>query len=80
MASGVPVRNGNQHAIEICRLSLLLLEQIKVFKIRHRPDEKLQLRLGAHTGMSREKAKCYRTVQEYNPLKKTQREDKLTRR
>ncbi|OQV18219.1 Atrial natriuretic peptide receptor 1 [Hypsibius exemplaris] len=50
VASGVPVRNGNQHAGEICRLSLLLLDQIKVFKIRHRPDEQLRLRLGANTG------------------------------
>ncbi|OQV18215.1 Atrial natriuretic peptide receptor 1 [Hypsibius exemplaris] len=50
VASGVPIRNGNRHAAEICRLSLLLLEQINVFKIRHRPDEKLRLRLGAHTG------------------------------
>ncbi|OQV18214.1 Atrial natriuretic peptide receptor 1 [Hypsibius exemplaris] len=50
VASGVPVRNGNRHAGEICRLSLLLLEEIKVFKIRHRPNEQLRLRLGAHTG------------------------------
>lgn len=50
VASGVPLRNGNQHAAEICRLSLMLLEQIKAFKVRHRPEENLCLRLGAHTG------------------------------
>ncbi|GAU96048.1 hypothetical protein RvY_07549 [Ramazzottius varieornatus] len=50
VASGVPDRNGTLHAREICRLALHLLEQIKIFKIRHRPDEQLKVRLGAHTG------------------------------
>ncbi|XP_055348729.1 atrial natriuretic peptide receptor 1-like [Paramacrobiotus metropolitanus] len=50
VASGVPERNGNKHAREICRLALMLLEQIKAFRMQHRPNEKLRLRLGAHTG------------------------------
>ncbi|XP_055348968.1 atrial natriuretic peptide receptor 1-like [Paramacrobiotus metropolitanus] len=50
VASGVPIRNGNRHATEVCRLSLMLLNKIKVFKIAHRPEQPLQLRLGVHTG------------------------------
>ncbi|XP_055348722.1 atrial natriuretic peptide receptor 1-like [Paramacrobiotus metropolitanus] len=50
VASGIPARNGNKHAVEICRLAIMLLEQIKVFKMKHRPQDQLRLRLGAHTG------------------------------
>ncbi|XP_014665847.1 PREDICTED: atrial natriuretic peptide receptor 1-like [Priapulus caudatus] len=50
VASGLPIRNGNQHAVEVSRMSLALLNAIKVFKIRHRPDDQLKLRIGLHTG------------------------------
>lgn len=29
----------------------MLLDEIRVFKIKHMPKEQLRLRLGAHTGM-----------------------------
>ncbi|XP_055341662.1 atrial natriuretic peptide receptor 1-like isoform X2 [Paramacrobiotus metropolitanus] len=50
VASGVPIRNGSKHSGEICRLSIMLLDEIRVFKIRHMPNEQLRLRLGAHMG------------------------------
>lgn len=50
VVSGLPVRNGTAHAREICRMSLALLETVKTFTIRHRPQEQLKLRIGVHTG------------------------------
>ncbi|KAM4708122.1 atrial natriuretic peptide receptor 2 [Discoglossus pictus] len=50
VVSGLPVRNGKLHAREIGRMSLALLEAVKTFKIRHRPNTQLRLRIGIHTG------------------------------
>ncbi|GAB6020731.1 hypothetical protein CHUAL_003395 [Chamberlinius hualienensis] len=50
VVSGLPIRNGDQHAGEIASMSLGLLEAITRFKIRHRPYEKLMLRIGIHSG------------------------------
>lgn len=51
--SGLPIRNGIQHAGEIASMSLCLLDAIKQFTIRHRPLDKLQLRIGIHSGTRR---------------------------
>lgn len=48
--SGLPVRNGDLHAREIARMALALLAKVHNFVIRHRPDEKLKLRIGLHSG------------------------------
>ncbi|XP_070535597.1 atrial natriuretic peptide receptor 1-like isoform X2 [Ptychodera flava] len=50
VVSGLPIRNGNNHAREIARMSLALLTSVTHFKVRHRPDYKLRLRIGLHTG------------------------------
>lgn len=50
VVSGLPVRNGINHAREIARMSLRLLERVKTFRIRHRPNDKMKLRIGLHTG------------------------------
>ena len=50
VVSGLPKTNGLQHAGEIASLSLQLLEAIRKFKIRHRPDDTLKLRIGIHSG------------------------------
>lgn len=50
VVSGLPVRNGTQHAREICRMSLCLLDTVKTFTIRHRPQDQLKLRIGIHSG------------------------------
>lgn len=50
--SGLPVRNEDQHAGEIATMSLSLLEAVRRFHIRHRPNDTLKLRIGIHSGMS----------------------------
>uniref|UniRef100_A0A8C2F2K6 Guanylate cyclase n=1 Tax=Cyprinus carpio TaxID=7962 RepID=A0A8C2F2K6_CYPCA len=50
VVSGLPVRNGKLHAREIARMSLALLEAVHSFRIRHRPDQQLRLRIGIHSG------------------------------
>lgn len=50
VVSGLPVRNGTLHAREIANMSLALLREVETFTIRHRPDDKLKLRIGMHTG------------------------------
>ncbi|XP_065672466.1 atrial natriuretic peptide receptor 2 isoform X2 [Hydra vulgaris] len=50
VVSGIPNRNGDRHVEEIATMSLDLLSCVKNFKIRHRPDTQMQLRVGMHTG------------------------------
>nr|XP_018918058.1 PREDICTED: atrial natriuretic peptide receptor 1 isoform X2 [Bemisia tabaci] len=50
VVSGLPVRNGLEHAREIALMSLELLKAVKTFTIKHRPDDKLKLRIGIHSG------------------------------
>lgn len=50
VVSGLPNRNGDQHAGEIASMSLHLLAAIQKFKLRHRPDYTLKLRIGIHSG------------------------------
>ncbi|XP_071139419.1 atrial natriuretic peptide receptor 1-like isoform X13 [Mytilus edulis] len=50
VVSGLPSRNGNLHAREVARMSLTLLNAVLSFKIRHRPNEQIKLRIGIHSG------------------------------
>ncbi|ELT90007.1 hypothetical protein CAPTEDRAFT_179122 [Capitella teleta] len=50
VVSGLPLRNGDNHAGEIASMSLHLLSAIKGYKIRHMPEEMLKLRIGIHSG------------------------------
>ncbi|XP_041372863.1 atrial natriuretic peptide receptor 1-like [Gigantopelta aegis] len=50
VVSGLPIRNGLRHAMEICRMALALLTDVKAFVIKHRPEEKLQVRIGVNSG------------------------------
>ncbi|XP_015828911.1 atrial natriuretic peptide receptor 1 isoform X2 [Nothobranchius furzeri] len=50
VVSGLPVRNGKLHGREVARMSLALLDAVKNFKIRHRSDQQLRLRIGIHSG------------------------------
>ena len=45
------MRNGSCHSREIARMSLKLVEAVKTFHIKHRPDEQLELRVGVHSGI-----------------------------
>lgn len=50
VVSGLPVRNGNLHGREVARMALALLDAVHSFRIRHRPDLQLRLRIGVHSG------------------------------
>ena len=50
VVSGLPVRNGDNHAREVANMSLAFLEAVKTFRIRHMPNEKLRVRIGLNTG------------------------------
>ncbi|XP_061182968.1 atrial natriuretic peptide receptor 1-like [Saccostrea echinata] len=50
VVSGLPVRNGDRHVVEIARMSTAILDNVKIFKIRHKPSEKLRARIGLHSG------------------------------
>lgn len=50
VVSGLPIRNANKHAGEIASMSLHLLDEVKKFKVRHKPTHTLQLRIGVHSG------------------------------
>lgn len=50
VVSGLPTRNGDQHAGEIATMALHLLKAVHTFQIPHRPDKQLLLRIGLHTG------------------------------
>ena len=49
VVSGMPVRN-QDHAVEIAKMSLTLLDNICNFKIKHLPGETFKLRVGFHSG------------------------------
>ena len=51
VVSGLPLRNGDNHAGEIASMSLQLLREIQSFRIRHRPDHHIALRIGIHSGI-----------------------------
>lgn len=48
--SGLPIRNGIIHAAEVASMSLHLLGAVSEFKVRHRPNDQLLLRIGIHSG------------------------------
>ncbi|XP_077527361.1 guanylyl cyclase at 32E [Haemaphysalis longicornis] len=50
VVSGLPLRNGLRHAGQIASMALHLLAAIRCFEIRHRRGERLQLRIGIHSG------------------------------
>ncbi|KAL3859686.1 hypothetical protein ACJMK2_009893 [Sinanodonta woodiana] len=50
VVSGLPIRNDNQHSREIANMSLHIRSVASNFRIAHRPDEKLRIRIGIHSG------------------------------
>ena len=49
VASGLPKRTSN-HASEIAKMSLKIVEAAKHFKIPHLPNAPLKIRIGLHSG------------------------------
>lgn len=50
VVSGLPERNGDDHAREICLMALAIIDAVKSFTIQHKPDYQLKLRIGVHSG------------------------------
>ena len=50
VVSGLPIRNGPNHAREIARMAISILQAVKTFKIKHKPGQQLKIRIGLHTG------------------------------
>nr|AAG23826.1 guanylyl cyclase [Heterodera glycines] len=48
--SGLPHRNGHEHAQHIAKMSLAFMRNLGSFTIPHLPIERLRLRIGIHTG------------------------------
>jgi atrial natriuretic peptide receptor A len=48
--SGLPERNGDDHAREIGLMSLAILDAVKCFTIQHKPDYQLKIRIGINSG------------------------------
>ncbi len=48
--SGLPEINGTNHVVQISAMALALLAAVQNFTIRHKPDRKLMLRIGIHSG------------------------------
>lgn len=50
VVSGLPIKNSSRHAGEIASMALDLLQAVNNYRITHRPKDKLQLRIGIHSG------------------------------
>ncbi|XP_063976450.1 atrial natriuretic peptide receptor 1 isoform X2 [Diachasmimorpha longicaudata] len=50
VVSGLPQRNGDEHAKEIGLMALAILDAVASFKIMHKQDSQLSVRIGAHSG------------------------------
>ena len=50
VVSGIPRPNGDRHAGEIAKMALKLMVCCENFTIPHKPDIRLQIRAGIHSG------------------------------
>uniref|UniRef100_A0A8C8G429 Guanylate cyclase n=1 Tax=Oncorhynchus tshawytscha TaxID=74940 RepID=A0A8C8G429_ONCTS len=50
VASGLPQRNGNRHAVDISRMALDILAFMGTFQLRHLPGLPVWIRIGMHSG------------------------------
>uniref|UniRef100_T1GMB8 Guanylate cyclase domain-containing protein n=1 Tax=Megaselia scalaris TaxID=36166 RepID=T1GMB8_MEGSC len=50
VGSGLPERNGDDHAREIALMALSILDAVKSFSIKHKPEYQLKIRIGIHSG------------------------------
>ncbi|XP_061894002.1 guanylyl cyclase C isoform X1 [Entelurus aequoreus] len=50
VASGLPKRNGDRHAVDIARMALDILSFVGTFELQHLPGIPLWIRIGVHSG------------------------------
>lgn len=43
VVSGLPERNGDMHAREICLMALAVVEAVRSFVVRHKPAHRLEV-------------------------------------
>ena len=55
VASGLPNRNGNRHAVDIAKMALDILKFVGGFQLQHLPGIPLWIRIGVHSGTMRPK-------------------------
>uniref|UniRef100_A0A7E4VEA1 Guanylate cyclase n=1 Tax=Panagrellus redivivus TaxID=6233 RepID=A0A7E4VEA1_PANRE len=48
--SGLPHRNGNEHARHVALMALAIMKGLTRFRIVHLPQERLRMRIGLHSG------------------------------
>ncbi|VDM46790.1 unnamed protein product [Toxocara canis] len=48
--SGLPDRNGNEHARNVAEMSFAFLKSLISFRVPHLPAERINIRIGMHTG------------------------------
>ncbi|GAA6098013.1 atrial natriuretic peptide receptor 1 isoform X2 [Tachysurus ichikawai] len=50
VVSGLPIRNGDEHAREVARMSLAVVQGMENFESVHVPQQRLKVRIGIHSG------------------------------
>lgn len=50
VASGLPKRNGDRHAVDIAHMALDMLAFVGTFELLHLPGIPLWIRIGVHSG------------------------------
>ncbi|KAM4717359.1 guanylyl cyclase C [Anableps anableps] len=50
VASGLPKRNGDRHAVDIAHMALDILSFVGTFELQHLPEIPLWIRIGVHSG------------------------------
>ncbi|KAI7811062.1 putative atrial natriuretic peptide receptor 1 [Triplophysa rosa] len=50
VVSGLPIRNGLDHAKEIARMSIAIVQGMRSFHTLHVPQKQLRVRIGVHSG------------------------------
>lgn len=50
VVSGLPRRNGNRHAKDICCMALDILSFLGTFQLQHLPGIPMWIRIGVHSG------------------------------
>lgn len=50
VVSGVPEKNGDQHAAEIATMALKIVCFCRGFRVPHRPNQIVNIRAGIHSG------------------------------
>ncbi|KAL5020199.1 hypothetical protein ScPMuIL_003091 [Solemya velum] len=55
VVSGLPLRNGTEHATQVARMSLSILSNLRQFKLRHEPGTAIKVRIGLHSGIASNK-------------------------